>query len=316
MLEPLPDNSHHHCAGSTAPTPIECTSRPGESFHVLCFPVQFPRPWDFNKKLSVWKKKKMKNIPNPISIFRWETEAELRKALLPQATQSLSTRVREGTGSPNPHPQLLADGEESRPLELSLRDPQSYLPPPFLSWTWPGAACGQSHAASAPAQPPGQSPASAGPPASVATPWSGSRGRREGGYEGQGGHIQTKAVARQQHAWRWGCPERPVEKQGCGLEFPSPSQYLLLVLLLHGPEMLVPLLVHFQQLWGRDWGYQEISRGPKRANATTTSFAGTSCSVCGWWVHMLPWSCASHNFSSKWVSFINCHILPSPGKQD
>ena len=50
------------------------------------------------------------------------------------------------------------------------------------------------------------------------------------------------------------CLESPAEKQGCGLEFPSPSQYLLLVLLLHGPEMLVPLLVHFQQLRGRDWG--------------------------------------------------------------
>ena len=64
----------------------------------------------------------MKNIPNPISIFRWETEAELRKALSPQATQSLSTGVREGTGSPNPHPQLLADGEESRPLERSIQE--------------------------------------------------------------------------------------------------------------------------------------------------------------------------------------------------
>lgn len=52
----------------------------------------------------------MKNIPSPISIFRWETEGELRKALLPQATQPLSTGVREGTGSPDSHPQLLAMG--------------------------------------------------------------------------------------------------------------------------------------------------------------------------------------------------------------
>lgn len=33
--------------------------------------------------------------------------------------------------------------------------------------------------------------------------------------------------------------------------------HLLLILLLHGPEMLVPLLVHIQQLWaGRYWGYK------------------------------------------------------------
>lgn len=36
---------------------------------------------------------------------------------------------------------------------------------------------------------------------------------------------------------------------------PQELHHLLLVLMLHGPEMLVPLLVHFQQLWaGRYWG--------------------------------------------------------------
>lgn len=44
-------------------------------------------------------------------------------------------------------------------------------------------------------------------------------------------------------------PERSREPR-FRLEFPEPPRYLLLVLLLHGPEMLVPLLVHFQQLWG------------------------------------------------------------------
>ena len=64
----------------------------------------------------------MKNIPSPISIFRWETEGELRKALLPQATQPLSTGVREGTGSPDSHPQLLARSSVQKSSNSSLSE--------------------------------------------------------------------------------------------------------------------------------------------------------------------------------------------------
>lgn len=40
-------------------------------------------------------------------------------------------------------------------------------------------------------------------------------------------------------------------KMPCG-HSQEPPQYLVLILLLHGPEMLVPLLVHLQQL-GKRW---------------------------------------------------------------
>ena len=130
-------------------------------------------------------------------------------------------------------------------------------------------------------------------------------------------NIQGSRMLRgKQHAGCWGCPESPAVKQGSSLEFPSPPQYLLLILLLHGPEMLVPLLVHFQQLRGRDWGGQEISRErPERANSSNTSFAGV-CSVRGRQLHTLPRSCASQKRSSKQITFINRHILPLPGRQD
>lgn len=88
---------------------------------------------------------------------------------------ALGTGGRDGAPrSPTPAPgpftsrssRLMRQGEQ--PPEQKPQGPAVNSPPPFQSWTWPGGAFGQSHAASAPAQPPGQSPASVGPPASGA----------------------------------------------------------------------------------------------------------------------------------------------------
>lgn len=80
--------------------------------------------------------------------------------------------------------------------------------------------------------------------------------QRRGAGEGPGVNVPgSRLLLRgRRHAGCWECPKGPGEKAGSSFEFPSPSRYLLLVLLLHGPEVLVPLLVHFQQLQERERG--------------------------------------------------------------
>lgn len=59
----------------------------------------------------------------------------------------------------------------------------------------------------------------------------------------------SKLPRRKQQAGGWGCAEHSRGPE-LSRDLPRLPRYLLLVLLLHQPEMLVPLLVHFEQLYG------------------------------------------------------------------
>lgn len=80
----------------------------------------------------------------------------------------------------------------------------------------------------------------------------------------------SKLLGRKQQAGQQGHRAQP--RPWRSPDFPSPPRYLLLVLLLHGPEMLVPLLVHFKQLWGESAVSRRQAEKYPRANCTHTSF--------------------------------------------
>ena len=106
----------------------------------------------------------------------------------------------------------------------------------------------------------------------------------------------SKLLRRKQQAGQGGCADSSREP-GCGLDFPQLPHYLLLILLLHRPEMLIPLLVHFKQLWGE----MEVRRG-KQSRTTESQLHShqhpKECAVCANTGHTLPQSLASQQLSA------------------
>lgn len=97
----------------------------------------------------------------------------------------------------------------------------------------------------------------------------------------------SKLLGRKQQAGQQGHRAQP--RPWLSPDFSSPPRYLLLVLLLHGPEMLVPLLVHFKQLWGESAVSRRQAQKYQRANCTHTSSQGARRE----WEQVVPTDTAS-----------------------